>query len=101
MTRRPALKAVTANDLRGGHVVWRTASGRWSQHLADAHLWDDEAAAQIELIDAARETAEVVGVYLADIAQGPHGPEPVHFRERFRADGRSLAATRSYAPQLH
>jgi len=50
MTRRPALKAVTANDLRGGHVVWRTASGRWSQHLADAHLWEDEAAAQIELI---------------------------------------------------
>ena len=31
----------------------------------------------------------VVGAYLAEARPGPAGPEPVHFRERFRARGPS------------
>ena len=79
-------KVVTANLLREGDVVWRTADDRWSLDPAEAELLTDEAHAQVRLIEADR-PAEVVGAYLADARPGPDGPEPLHFREAFRAGG--------------
>ena len=88
MTRAFTPKIVTANALLEGDVVYLTADDRWSRDLAQADLIDDEAHAQLRLLDAER-TSDIVGAYLADARAGAKGPEPLHFREAFRAKGPS------------
>jgi hypothetical protein len=82
-------KTVTANDLREGDAVWLTADNRWTRHHHEAELIEDEAHAQLRLLWAQRQSAVVVGAYLADAKAGAQGPEPVHFREAFRTRGPS------------
>ncbi len=82
-------KIVTANHLLEGDVVYLTEDDRWSRHMQDAELIEDEAHAAIRLIDAEQQGNIVVGAYLADAKPGSNGPEPVHFRETFRARGPS------------
>ncbi|WP_371154612.1 DUF2849 domain-containing protein [Jannaschia sp. 2305UL9-9] len=80
-------KVVTANLLVEGDVVYLSATDAWVTSLGDAEVLTDEAIAEARLIDGAEQTETVVGVYLADVSDGPDGPEPVHFREAFRATG--------------
>lgn len=82
-------KIVTANDLLEGDVIYLTADDRWSRRLEEAEIIEDEAHAQLRLLDAERQQSTVVGAYLADVAKGEHGPEPTHFREAFRRTGPS------------
>ncbi|MGJ8603962.1 MAG: DUF2849 domain-containing protein [Marivita sp.] len=82
-------KVITANALIEGDVVYLTETETWSRHLREAEILTDEADAQIRLIDASARVDEVVGVYLADIAPGDAGPQPIHFREAFRMRGPS------------
>lgn len=82
-------KTVTGNDLRLGDAVWLTEDDRWTRHHLEAELIEDEAHAQLRLLHAQRQAHVVVGAYLADARRGPNGPEPVHFREEFRARGPS------------
>lgn len=82
-------KVVTANALREGDVVYLTPDDRWTRRHVEAELIDDEAHAQMRLLFAAAQKLEVVGAALADAKAGPNGPEPVHFREAFRARGPS------------
>ena len=89
MSRRFTPKVVTANALLEGDTVWLTADDRWTRRMSEAELIEDEAHAQLRLLDAEARAAEVVGAYLADAAPGPDGPEPVHFREAFRTRGPS------------
>ena len=80
---------VTANALVEGDVVYLTEDDRWSRHLHEAELLEDEAVAQDRLLFAAAQTERVVGAYLAPVTSGPDGPEPAHFREDFRRTGPS------------
>ena len=89
MSRVSAAKVVTGNDLRQGDVVYLAAHGGWVRALQDAELIEDVAIADLKLLEAMAQGGEVVGVYLADARRGPNGPEPVHFREAFRARGPS------------
>lgn len=89
MPRRFTPKVVTANDLIEGDVIYLTEDDRWSRHHQEAELIEDEAHADIRLIFASQQAHRVVGAYLADAKSGPDGPEPVHFREVFRAKGPS------------
>lgn len=89
MSRKFTPKIVTANDLREGDVIYLTEDDGWSRDLSQAELIDDEAHAEIRLIYASQQSAQVVGAYLADAVAGPKGPEPVHFREAFRSRGPS------------
>ncbi|GGL59456.1 DUF2849 domain-containing protein [Wenxinia marina] len=89
MSRQFTPKVVTANALLEGDAVWLTEDDRWTRDIAEAELIEDEAHAQIRLIDAQSRKAEVVGAYLADAKAGTAGPEPVHFREAFRTRGPS------------
>ena len=82
-------KVITANHLLDGDVVYLTADDRWTRYHAEAELITDEAHAAIRLLDAERQAGEIVGAYLAEARHGPEGPEPVHFREAFRARGPS------------
>ena len=79
-------KIVTANALLEGDVVYLTADDRWTRKISEAELIEDEAHAQIRLLDGEMQADRVVGVYLADVK--PDGG-PVHFRETFRARGPS------------
>lgn len=89
MARQFTPKIVTANALLEGDVVYLTADDRWSRDLSEAELIEDEAHAQLRLLKAEGQGQTVVGVYLTDAKAGPNGPEPVHFREAFRARGPS------------
>lgn len=82
-------KTITANDLREGDAVWLTPNDTWTRLHHEAELIEDEAHAQLRLLWAQRQSHSVVGAYLADAKAGPHGPEPVHFREGFRTRGPS------------
>ena len=82
-------KVVTANALLEGDVVYLTEDDRWTRTLTEAELIEDEAHAQLRLLDAEMQQDRVVGPYLADVKAGPAGPEPTHFREAFRSRGPS------------
>ena len=89
MSRRFTPKVVTANALIEGDVVWLTEDDRWTRTMSEAELIEDEAHAEIRLLDAQRQANVVVGAYLADARAGLDGPEPTHFREAFRTRGPS------------
>jgi hypothetical protein len=89
MSRTFTPKVVTANALLEGDVVYFTADDRWSRQHTEAELIEDEAHAQLRLLQADHQRDVVVGAYLADAKAGPNGPEPVHFREAFRTRGPS------------
>lgn len=88
MSRAFTPKVVTANDLASGDVIYLTAADDWSPHHHAAELIEDEAHAQMRLLDGKR-AKNAVGAYLADAKRGTNGPEPVHFREAFRTRGPS------------
>lgn len=83
MAREFIPKVVTGNDLFEGDVVYLAQNEDWTRCLSDAHIWREEAAAEAALARANLRQNEVVGPYLADVA------EPLHFREEFRATGPS------------
>lgn len=89
MSRSFTPKVVTANALLEGDVVYLTNDDRWTRLLKDAVLLMDEADADLRLLQAQAQTGVVVGAYLADMQDGPDGPEPTHFREAFRRKGPS------------
>lgn len=89
MSRKFTPKVVTANDLLEGDVVYQTVDDRWSLRHGEAELLEDEAHAQLRLLEAQRQGDRVVGAYLADAEAGPDGPQPIHFREAFRTRGPS------------
>ena len=89
MSRRFTPKVVTANHLLDGDTIWLTEDDRWTRDMREAELIEDEAHAQLRLIQAERQRNIVVGAYLAEAKNGPDGPEPVHFREAFRTRGPS------------
>ena len=81
-------KVVTAKDLLKGDVIYQTANG-WTRDLADAEILTDEAHADLRLIEGSQQIADVVGVYLMDVALDGTAPQTTHFREAFRAKGPS------------
>lgn len=82
-------KVVTANALIEGDVIYLAADDSWTRNLAEAEILEDEAIAQLRLLEAEARSHEAVGVYLADVSPGKRGPEPRHFREAFRCSGPS------------
>ena len=89
MPREFTPKVVTANALLEGDAVWFTADSTWSGDIADAELLEDEAHADLRLLEAQAQKDKIAGAYLADVRPGANGPEPTHFREAFRTRGPS------------
>ncbi len=88
MARPFTPKVVTANALLEGDVIYLTANDDWTRDHAKAELIEDEAHGQIRLLFGEAQS-DVVGAFLANAQAGQNGPEPVHFREVFRAKGPS------------
>lgn len=89
MPRAFSPKVVTANALIEGDVIYLTATDHWTRDLTQAEVLTDEAHAELRLIEAIGRQDEAVGAYLAEVREGPNGPEPAHFREDFRSRGPS------------
>ncbi len=89
MARAFTPKVVTANALLEGDAVWLTEDDRWTRDMTEAELLTDEAHAELRLLEAQARAGEIAGAYLADAKSGARGPEPIHFREAFRARGPS------------
>lgn len=81
-------KAVTANALLEGDVIYLDHAGQWVRDLRMACVYTEKETAEAALGEAQKDIT-VVGAYLADVRLGEHGPEPTHFREDFRRTGPS------------
>ncbi|WP_167525259.1 DUF2849 domain-containing protein [Roseomonas genomospecies 6] len=84
------LKAITANRLRDGEVVFLAPDASWAERLTDAALFEDAATADTALA-AAKAQAEgeqfAVDVYAFDLRITDGLRVPVKTRERIRALG--------------
>lgn len=89
-----ALKAITANRLRDGTVVFLGPEGRWVESLDEAALFDG-AEADAALADA-RERSDRdrfgVDVYAFELSVEDGRRRPVKTRERIRAFGPTVRA---------
>ncbi len=85
-----SLSIISANRLRDGRTVWRTAAGGWSEQAQAAGPLDAEALA-LGLQAAALEPQSVVDVHEAAITLAPGGtPVLTAQREQIRATGPSV-----------
>lgn len=78
---------ITANRLRDGAVIYRTASGGWTTSLSDALVVDKEAEAKALLQAIAGEGTVAVGAYPAPVDVTDGVIQPGNLRERIRAGG--------------
>jgi hypothetical protein len=86
-------KAITANLLADGRVVFLDEAGGWVQALAEARFVTDgaELDAALAAAQAAAEARIVVEPYAIDIEAVGGEPRPVRLRERSRAVGPTVA----------
>lgn len=84
-------KAVTAQNLRTGAVVYRAADGSWTDRLMEAARYDPGSAELESSLHAARD-AEVVNAYVIDLAEGARNAPAGRgrLREWIRASGPSI-----------
>ena len=81
------MKALTANRLDDGEVIFVAADGRWTDRFADARLFDDDDAAMAAEAHAKTQGTIAVDPYLIEVAAVEGGAAPVSYRERLRALG--------------
>jgi sulfite reductase (NADPH) hemoprotein beta-component len=86
-------KILTASDLRRGDVVFLTPEGWVRDHRrACVAASPDEAASLLAIGRKALAANLIVDPYLIEVAPDGAGvPEPVHYRERFRLSGPTVA----------
>ncbi|WP_323763042.1 DUF2849 domain-containing protein [Maricaulis sp.] len=89
------MKAVTANRLTDGRVIYRTATGQWTTELAEAaRLDDDQADATLEI--ASDESQIAVGAYLIELEEDRPGGQKWR-RESIRLSGPTTGSTHAQA----
>lgn len=87
-------KALTANELRSGLVVFLSPDGGWTLDLNEADLAAeaDRAASLEQVGKAAVAERIVVEPYLIEIERTEDGLRPAHIRERIRTLGPTVRA---------
>ena len=101
MPQKPVpLKAVTANRLREGDVVYLTESGLWSAWLNQAVTSNDPAKQDKLLKRAEADVAarKIVGPYLVEVTEVDGILQPLSTRETIRAAGPTVRADYRKAP---
>lgn len=88
------LKAVTANRLRQGDVVYLTDRGQWSPHLNESRVSADkvEQEAMLAQADADAAARKIVSQYLMDVIEVDGILQPLSTRETIRAAGPTVRA---------
>lgn len=86
-----ALKAITANRLRDGAVVWYGPQNQWVERVGAAATYEDAGTAQA-LAAAQQDEARniVVAIYTLDVEILDGVPAPLRTKERIRALGPSV-----------
>ena len=81
-------KAITANRLDNGLVVFLTPEGGWSLDIAEARILADadELDEALAYGRAQHDARVVIEPYAIDVTGGEAGPVPVRLRERIRAE---------------
>lgn len=89
-----SLKAITANRLREGDVVYLTDTGRWSVHLNEAWVGSDKAEVEARLTGTEADVAArlVVAVYALEVVEVDGILQPLSAREIIRAAGPTVRA---------
>lgn len=86
--RIKGLVVITANRLRDGAVIYRTAAGGWSTDLSEAVVVDSEAEVKKLLAQASGEGTLAVGAYAAPVEHDKNGQVvPGNLREVIRRSG--------------
>jgi len=80
-------KIVTANYLRGGEIVYFTASQQWSLDFKDALVAFDDGVQLLSAASVGEEEQIVVSLYLIDVEDTQDGLRVLSQRERIRATG--------------
>ncbi len=96
------LRAITANRLREGDVVYLTSTGLWSPWLNQAAASEDEKVQQemLQRAEADVGARRVVGPYLIDLIEVDGILQPLSTRENIRAAGPSVRADFRNAPLI-
>lgn len=91
-------KAITANRLIDGRVVYLTPAEDWSPRLEDAKLAETEEAVAALLATAEEDVraGRVVGPYAIMVEATPAGPVALGCRERIRTQGPSVRRDLGY-----
>jgi Protein of unknown function (DUF2849) len=80
-------KAVTANRLDNGLVVFLDPDGGWTLDIAGAHILDDaEIDAALAYGKAQAEARIIIDPYAIDVEVTDGVPVPIRLRERIRAE---------------
>ena len=89
-----SLKAITANRLRQGDIVYLTDSGKWSNHLNESRISDDDSVVQEMMAQAEADVAArlVVSVYAMEVVEIDGILQPLSTREIIRAAGPTVRA---------
>jgi Protein of unknown function (DUF2849) len=84
-----AQKAITANRLDDGRVVFLDDAGGWTADLVSARFVSDgaELDAALTHAQAQMDARVVVEAYAIDIVEADGRPVPARMRERIRAEG--------------
>lgn len=85
-------KAITANRLGDGRVVFLGANGVWETDFAEANLYADgaELDAALDYAKAQHDARVVVEPYALDVSTVDGKPAPTRLRERIRVLGPSV-----------
>ena len=88
------LKAVTANRLREGDVVYLTDTGEWSAHLNQSRVSSDGTVLDALMAQAEADVAArlIVAPYLMDVVEVDGILQPLSAREIIRAAGPTVRA---------
>ena len=88
MAAKKSPNVVTANALLEGDVIYLAEDGTWTRKHTQACIFDEQADAANALAKAEELKDFLVGAYLAEFVRDETGtPQPVHYREKFRAFG--------------
>lgn len=80
------MKALTANRLRDGRVVYLGTDDCWTERLAEAARFEDSEAAAVAVAAASARAGEIAAAYLIEIEAGaPAGRDAL--RENIRLRG--------------
>ena len=82
---------ITANDLKGGLVVYQTPENGWTESVRVAEVLTDEVslAAGLKRAKVAEDCQLVVGIYEIEVETVDGDLRPTRYRERIRAFGPS------------
>ncbi len=80
------MKAVTANRLTDGRVVFLAPDGLWAERLAHAAFFDD-ASAESVLAQARSRITEIASAYLIEVGEGGSAAGREALRETIRDTG--------------